>query len=92
MDALTQSQIESELKTLEGWYFEENKIKKDFEFKNFKESLAFIVRLGIEAETHVHHPEIKNVYNQVSLALSTHDAGGKVTQKDIDLANAIDAI
>lgn len=92
MNALTADEITEKLKGLEGWSAEGDKIGKDFAFNNFKEALAFLVRVGLEAETHGHHPEIFNVYNSVTIKLSTHDAGDKVTQKDIDLANAIDNI
>ncbi|PKP15860.1 MAG: 4a-hydroxytetrahydrobiopterin dehydratase, partial [Bacteroidetes bacterium HGW-Bacteroidetes-23] len=54
-------------------------------------ALAFIVQIGIFAEKQNHHPEIKNVYNKVSLRLTTHDSDG-VTEKDIKLALAIDKI
>jgi 4a-hydroxytetrahydrobiopterin dehydratase len=92
MNALTADEISEKLKGLEGWSAEGDKIGKDFAFSNFKEALAFLVRVGLEAETQGHHPEIFNVYNSVTIKLSTHDAGDKVTQKDIDLANAIENI
>jgi len=92
MNALSENEISEELKSLDGWIAEGDKIGKDFEFENFKEALAFLVRVGFEAEGLGHHPEVFNVYNSVSIKLSTHDAGGKVTQKDIDLANAIENI
>ena len=78
------------LKDLEQWQFDDNAIVKDYKFKNFSESLGFIVRLGILAEKANHHPEIFNVYNKVQIKLSTHDAGG-VTDKDFDLAKSIDS-
>jgi len=92
MNALSENEISEKLKTLDGWSAEGDKIGKEFEFENFKAALAFLVRVGFEAESLGHHPEIFNVYNSVSIKLSTHDAGGKVTQKDIDLANAIENI
>ena len=92
MNALSENEISEKLNTLKGWSFEEDKISKDFDFNNFKEALAFLVRVGIEAEGLGHHPEIFNVYNSVSIKLSTHDAGDKVTQKDFDLASAIENI
>lgn len=92
MDPLTQSDIEQELNSLTGWNFGDNKIRKEFGFNNFSEALGFIVRVGIEAEKQGHHPELFNIYNTVNIALSTHDAGDKVTQKDIDLAHAIEEV
>jgi 4a-hydroxytetrahydrobiopterin dehydratase len=92
MSALSEKEIKEKLEALKGWSAEGDKIGKEFEFNNFKEALSFLVRVGFEAESLGHHPEIFNVYNSVSIKLSTHDAGGKVTQKDFDLANAIENI
>lgn len=92
MDPLSNEQIEQELKNLEDWNFEEDTITKDFSFSNFKEAMSFMVRVGFEAESLVHHPDWSNVYNSVSIRLSTHDAGDKVTEKDIKLAKAIEKI
>lgn len=92
MEPLTKEQIEKELKNLKDWTYSGNKIHRELKFEDFKSALAFIVRVGFEAESLVHHPELKNVYNTVSISLSTHDAGDKVTSKDIDLAKAIDQI
>lgn len=87
---LSTEQITTELQNLTGWELHENAIHKQFKFQNFREAISFIVRLSFEAESANHHPELHNVYNQVKISLSTHDAGNKVTQKDIDLALAIE--
>lgn len=89
---LTETQIKDSLKELEGWSIEDNKLKKDFKFSDFREALAFMVRVGFEAEEQVHHPEMFNVYNNVTIGLATHDAGDKVTAKDVKLAKAIDTL
>lgn len=92
MDPLSEEQIEKELENLDGWSFEDDTITKDFSFPDFKEAMSFMVRVGFEAEALVHHPDWSNVYNSVSITLSTHDAGDKVTEKDIKLAKAIEEI
>jgi len=92
MEPLSKNQIENELKSLEGWQFKDDKIQREFSFNDFKTALSFIVRIGFEAEGQNHHPELFNVYSTVSISLSTHDAGDKVTEKDIKLAKAVDAI
>lgn len=92
MKPLSEAEIKEQLKSLNGWDFEENRIGKTFEFSNFKEALAFMVRVGFEAEAQGHHPEWYNVYKTVAIQLSTHDADGKVTEKDIKLATAIEEI
>lgn len=92
MNALSKDQIEQELENLDGWSFEDDTITKDFSFSDFKEAMSFMVRVGFEAEALVHHPNWSNVYNSVSITLSTHDAGDKVTKKDIKLAKAIEDV
>lgn len=74
------------------WKEENNKLKKDFVFKDFKEAFSFMTKVGIVAEEMNHHPEWKNIYNRVFIELSTHDAGNIITDKDRKLASAIDLI
>ena len=85
------STIQKEIQELKGWGFKDNAIDKAYVFKNFSEALAFIVQIGCVSEKQNHHAEIWNVYNKVTLRLSTHDAGG-VTDKDFKLAVAIDQL
>jgi 4a-hydroxytetrahydrobiopterin dehydratase len=92
MEPIKRDEIDSELKQLSGWSFEDDKIHCELKFKDFKQALSFMVRVGFEAEAQEHHPEWFNVYNKVNISLSTHDAGNKVTSKDIKLAKAIDKI
>lgn len=87
---LSEQQINDALKHLPHWIFEGNMIKRTYQFGSFKEALSFIVRLGLHAEEQNHHPELFNVYNTVRIALNTHDAGGKVTEKDVRLAKSIE--
>ncbi|TVQ11953.1 MAG: 4a-hydroxytetrahydrobiopterin dehydratase [Balneolaceae bacterium] len=89
---MSESQIKESLRELDGWRIEGDKLTKDFKFPGFREALAFMVRVGFEAEEQVHHPEIFNVYNNVTIGLATHDAGNKVTAKDVKLAKAIDTL
>ena len=75
---------------LPGWAFEDDALTKTYTFNSFPEAVSFIVRLAFYAEEMNHHPDLHNVYDRVDIALSTHDAGNKVTQKDLDLAHAIE--
>ena len=75
-----------------SWKEEDNKLVQHFEFKDFSEAFAFLSRVALLAEKHNHHPEIQNTYNKVSLSLTSHDAGNKVTDRDINLAKAIDKL
>lgn len=74
------------------WQEEDNKLKKNFSFKDFTEAFGFMTKVAIVAEKMDHHPAWSNVYNQVSFELSTHDAGDIVTEKDHKLAAAIDEL
>lgn len=91
-EPLSDDKVASELETLDGWKHENDKISKEYNFDNFRDAMSFITRLSYEAEEQVHHPEIFNVYNTVNISLSTHDAGGKVTEKDIKLAKTIESL
>ena len=74
------------------WTEEENQLKRSFTFKDFSEAFAFMTRVAFLAEAHQHHPNWFNVYNRVDIALTTHDAGNVVTEKDRKLAKAIDQL
>ena len=74
------------------WKEEDNKLKKEFEFKDFKEAFGFMAKVALAAEKMDHHPNWSNVYNKVNIELSTHDAGDVVTDKDRTLAKAIDEL
>jgi 4a-hydroxytetrahydrobiopterin dehydratase len=91
-DPLQQDEIDQELKSLDGWNHEDDKLKKEYEFADFRQAVTFITRIAFEAEDQVHHPEIFNVYNTVNIALTSHDAGDKVTEKDVKLAKTIETI
>lgn len=89
---LESNEIKQALKSLNGWAHENDKLTKEYSFKDFREAMTFITRISFEAEEQVHHPEIFNVYNTVNISLATHDAGGKVTEKDVKLAKTIESI
>lgn len=74
------------------WKEENNKLIKDFTFKDFVQAFGFMSQVAILAEKQNHHPFWTNMYNQVHFELSTHDAGDKVTDKDRDLAKKIDEV
>ena len=87
----SEQNIQGKIKDLNEWSFKNNALEKHFEFKNFTEAMAFLVQLAFIAEKQNHHPEILNVYNKVTLRLSTHDEEG-VTDKDLKLAASIDSL
>jgi 4a-hydroxytetrahydrobiopterin dehydratase len=83
--------IQDKINELKDWEFKNNGLDKAFKFKNFTEAMAFLVQVAFIAEKQNHHPEIWNVYNKVTLRLTTHDEDG-VTDKDFKLAAAIDGL
>lgn len=91
-NALSEEEINQKLAELNGWVFENDCLKRSFEFSNFRDAMSFMLRISYEAEAMDHHPEIFNCYNRVNLSLNTHDAGGKVTAKDFSLALAVDRL
>jgi 4a-hydroxytetrahydrobiopterin dehydratase len=74
------------------WKEAEKHLYRKFTFSNFSEAFAFMTRVALEAEKRDHHPEWTNVYNVVEIRLNTHSAGDVVTDKDRDLAKAIDKL
>ncbi len=86
---LTDTQIADTLKHLPGWSHQNDRLTRGYKFADFSEAMGFMVRVGLLAEQHNHHPELFNVYSTVKISLNTHDADGKVTHKDVDLASAI---
>ena len=74
------------------WKQLENALVAELEFKNFLDAFAFMTDVAALAEEHNHHPEWSNVYNRVTIRLTTHDAGNQVTDKDRKLAEAIEAL
>ena len=78
--------------TTHAWTREGDALTRHLEFDDFSEAFGFLARVALLAEAHEHHPEIRNVYNEVDLTLTTHDEGNKVTDKDEKLAAAIDAL
>jgi len=79
--------------TLPAWRLlpDRDAIAREFKFKDFSAAWGFMARVALLAEQRDHHPEWSNVYNRVSITLTTHDAGG-LSSRDVALAQAIDAI
>ena len=69
-----------------------SKLVRHFEFNDFVEAFGFMTRVALLAERADHHPNWSNVYNRITIELTSHDAGNRVTQLDRDLAAAIDKV
>jgi 4a-hydroxytetrahydrobiopterin dehydratase len=74
------------------WQEQNNQLKRSLKFTSFIEAFAFMTKVAFAAEKLNHHPNWSNVYNQVDIILTTHDAGNTVTEKDWQLAKKIDEI
>ncbi len=90
---LSKDEIKDRLKNLTGWNYDESSdiIVKDFNFKNFREAMAFVLRIAFEAEKLDHHPDILIEYNRVRLSLRTHSEDG-ITERDFELIDRIEKI
>jgi len=91
MQLLDQAGIEAGLGRLDGWSRQGDEIRRTFEFDSFARSIEFVNRVADAAESADHHPDIDIRYSRVTLALSTHSAGG-LTDRDFDLAAKIDGL
>lgn len=89
---LKADEIKTALDGLPGWAHQHDALAKTFQFGSFREAMSFMVRVAFEAEAMDHHPDWSNVYSRVSIRLRTHDAGDKVTSRDVELARKIEGI
>ena len=91
MTKLTADQIKSSLATIPSWRRKASIITRTYEFKDFVAAMKFVNAIARAAEKAWHHPDIDIRWNQVRLALTTHDAGG-LTEKDFALAAKFDQL
>ncbi|HSH75411.1 MAG TPA: 4a-hydroxytetrahydrobiopterin dehydratase [Longimicrobiales bacterium] len=89
LEKLNAESIKGWLSTRKGWKRRANKLTKVFEFGSFRPAIVFVNRIASIADTLNHHPDIDVRYGTVTVALTTHDAGG-ITEKDLELAEQID--
>jgi len=90
---LTEAERAGLAAALPGWALVEGRdaIRRDFVFADFSAAFGFMARVALLAEKQDHHPEWSNVWNRVTIVLSTHDAGG-LSRRDVKMAQAIDAL
>ena len=93
IETLSEAARAALLAELDGWTEVEGRdaIARTFTFKDFNAAFAFMSRVALMAEQMDHHPEWSNVYNRVSVTLTTHEAGG-VTERDARMARFMDAV
>jgi len=91
VEKLTDAQISAGLAQLPDWKVQAGKLHREYQFPNFAHAMGFMATAAPLIEKKNHHPEWANVYNRVTVDLTTHDSGG-ITQKDLDLAALLEGI
>jgi 4a-hydroxytetrahydrobiopterin dehydratase len=89
--ALAKKTISKELERLPDWLLRKNAIHRTFEFDGFLQSIDFVNRIALEAQKANHHPDMDIRFDQVTLTLTTHDAGG-ILEQDFALAEQCDEV
>ena len=88
---LTPEQIQDLASELPAWSLQNGKLQRELRFADFVEAFAFMTKVALIAEAMGHHPEWSNVWNRVTIALTTHDTGG-LSNLDLEMARRIDAL
>ena len=86
---ITAAQLTAALAALPGWRHEHDALERTYRFADFTAALAWMQDAGLEIERLNHHPEWTNIYDRVHVRLRTHDAGDRVTARDVDLAKSL---
>jgi 4a-hydroxytetrahydrobiopterin dehydratase len=88
---LTAEAIQNALRDLPAWSIQREKLHREYKFPDFAHAFGFMAAAAIEIDKRDHHPEWLNVYNRVTIDLTTHDSNG-ITQKDVDLAHLLEQL
>jgi 4a-hydroxytetrahydrobiopterin dehydratase len=91
LSKLSEDEIQLALGELKSWQVVDGKLHREYRFPDFVHAFGFMATSAIAIEKRNHHPEWSNVYNRVTVDLTTHDSGG-ITQNDVDLAKLLDSI
>ena len=86
---LTAKELRAIMPRLSGWKLSNNKLRRTFEFQDFVDSLSFVNSLVAYFETIDHHPDVRIAYGEVTFELTRYDLGGKVTDRDVEVAKKI---
>jgi 4a-hydroxytetrahydrobiopterin dehydratase len=91
LQKLSPSEIETALQKLSGWSVAAGKLHREYKFADFVHAFGFMAAAAVTVEAMGHHPEWFNVYNRVTIDLTTHDAGG-ITANDTELAGKLETL
>jgi len=89
---LTAKDLRVIMPRLSGWRLAQNKLTRTFEFQDFVQSLSFVNSLVVYFETMDHHPDVRIAYGEVTFELTRYDLGGKVTDRDVEVAKKISSV
>ena len=89
---LTAKELRTIMPRLTGWKLAQNKLSRTFEFSDFVQSLSFVNSLVAYFETVDHHPDVHIAYSEVTFELTRYDVGGKVTDRDVEVAKKISSV
>jgi 4a-hydroxytetrahydrobiopterin dehydratase len=89
---LTRKELRVIMPRLAGWKLAQNKLSRTFEFQDFVQSLSFVNSLVAYFETIDHHPDVYIAYGEVTFELTRYDVGGKVTDRDVEVAKKISSV
>jgi 4a-hydroxytetrahydrobiopterin dehydratase len=89
---LTRKELTAIMPRLSGWKLADNKLRRTFEFQDFVQSLSFVNSLVAYFETVDHHPDVYIAYGEVTFELTRYDLGGKVTDRDVEVAKKISSV
>ena len=89
---LTASELRAIMPRLSGWKLARNKLSRTFEFQDFVQSLSFVNSLVAYFEIVDHHPDVRIAYGEVTFELTRYDVGGKVTDRDVEVAKKISSV
>jgi len=92
MEIIDKNNLENWLVNHQNWTLEGDEIIFEHRFDNFIQAFGFLSQVAILVEKHDHHPNISNSYNNVRLSMTTHDAGNAITDRDLNLAEAIEEL
>jgi 4a-hydroxytetrahydrobiopterin dehydratase len=86
---LSKKELTTIMPRLNGWRVKNNKLTRTFEFQDFVASLSFVNALVAYFETVDHHPDVRIAYGEITFELTRYDVGGKVTDRDVEVAKKI---